>query len=130
MSLDKFYTPIETAQNCISLIPNISQYDLIVEPSAGCGNFSNQLNCIAYDLEPASENIIQQDWLTLNKLPVLFSHCLVVGNPPFGARVVLQQKHLLGRLKGLGRKLLLLFYQIHLVNCLISLFLCFLMPGL
>lgn len=86
MSLDKFYTPVETAKTCISLIPNISQYDLIIEPSAGCGNFSSQLNCIAYDLEPAAENIIQQDWLILNKLPTSFSHCLVIGNPPFGAR--------------------------------------------
>lgn len=85
MGLDKFYTPIETAKYCISLVPNLSQYDLIVEPSAGTGSFSQQLQCLAYDIEPEKEGIIQQDWLALASLPKN-QHCLVIGNPPFGVR--------------------------------------------
>ena len=86
MSLDKFYTPREIAAFCISLVPDMESYDLIVEPSAGTGSFSSQIPaCLAYDLEPAGENIIQQDWLTLSALP-RNNHCLVIGNPPFGQR--------------------------------------------
>lgn len=85
MSLDKFYTPLKVAKQCIDLIPNIEQYDLIVEPSAGNGSFSSQLSCLAYDIEPESNGIIKQNWLELKQLPP-FKHCLVIGNPPFGAR--------------------------------------------
>lgn len=85
MGLDKFYTPIKVAKYCISLVPNLSQYDLIVEPSAGIGSFSQQLHCLAYDIEPGKENIIQQDWLALTSLPKN-QHCLIIGNPPFGPR--------------------------------------------
>lgn len=46
------------AIECIQLIPEIDSYDLIIEPSAGSGSFSSQLECIAYDIEPANENVI------------------------------------------------------------------------
>ena len=84
MSIDKFYTQIEVAKECINLIPELNTYDVIIEPSAGDGSFSSQLNCIAYDIEPERENIIKQDWLTTG--PVTGKHILVVGNPPFGSR--------------------------------------------
>ena len=84
MSVDKFYTHPEVAKECINLIPEINTYDLIVEPSAGDGSFSSQLNCLAYDIEPENENIIQKNWFDIAKLEG--QHILVVGNPPFGAR--------------------------------------------
>ena len=81
--LDKFYTNRELAQELISLI-DISQYQSIVEPSAGSGSFSDQIDmCIAMDIEPEGNNILKQDFFSFSgkelKHPVL-----VIGNPPFG----------------------------------------------
>lgn len=84
MSIDKFYTDPLIAKECIDLIPNIESYQLIIEPSAGNGSFSRQLNCLAYDIEPEDNNIIQQDWLKVK--PFKETHILVIGNPPFGNR--------------------------------------------
>lgn len=88
MTLDKFYTKPEVATECIKHIPNIGSYDLIVEPSAGSGNFAYQLKgCLAYDIAPEGEGIIEKDYFTLTReeLPT-YSKMLVVGNPPFGQR--------------------------------------------
>lgn len=87
---DKYYTSIEVAKECISLIPKIEQYDLIVEPSAEAGAFSSQLNCVAYDIEPEGENIIQKDWFDVDTLSG--THVLVIGNPPFGKRSSLAKR--------------------------------------
>ena len=87
MGIDKFYTQKDVATECINLVPDLNTYDLIIEPSAGDGSFSSQLNCIAYDIEPEAENIIQQDWLTVTKPQA--AHLLVIGNPPFGSRSTL-----------------------------------------
>ena len=84
MGIDKFYTQRDVATECINLVPDLNSYDLIIEPSAGSGSFSSQLNCIAYDIEPEDENIIQQDWFTVEKFNL--EHVLVIGNPPFGSR--------------------------------------------
>jgi hypothetical protein len=59
MSIDKFYTQVEVAKECIDLVSDLDTYDLIIEPSAGDGSFSSQLNCIAYDIEPENKNIIK-----------------------------------------------------------------------
>ena len=49
---DKFYTKPEVSKLCINMI-DLSDFDLIIEPSAGCGSFSKQIdNCVAYDLVP------------------------------------------------------------------------------
>ena len=82
--LDKFYTKPEIAKKCIELVPNIEEYDLIIEPSAGNGSFSKQLKCIAYDIEPEDETIIKQDWFLVTKPSA--KKILVIGNPPFGMR--------------------------------------------
>ena len=84
MSIDKFYTQIKIAKECIDLVPELDSYDLIIEPSAGSGSFSSQLDCLAYDIEPENKNIIKQDWLTTK--PIKDKHILVIGNPPFGPR--------------------------------------------
>ena len=59
MSIDKFYTQIKIAKECIDLVPELDSYDLIIEPSAGSGSFSSQLDCLAYDIEPENNNIIK-----------------------------------------------------------------------
>ena len=41
MSIDKFYTQIKIAKECIDLVPELNSYDLIIEPSAGSGSFSS-----------------------------------------------------------------------------------------
>lgn len=65
---DKFYTHQSVAKMCIDMI-DLSLYDVIVEPSAGNGSFSNQIpNCISYDLVPEHPSIIQQDYLKLDTL--------------------------------------------------------------
>jgi hypothetical protein len=82
-NFDKFYTKKEIALNCINLL-NIDSYDVVIEPSAGSGSFSNQIsNCLAYDLEPENIGIIKQDWFTLDKSQFK-NNVLVIGNPPFG----------------------------------------------
>ena len=88
MTLDKFYTKPDVAQECIKHIPHIGVYDLIIEPSAGSGNFAYQLEgCLAYDIAPEGEGIIKKDYFTLTneELPA-HNKMLVVGNPPFGSR--------------------------------------------
>lgn len=85
--LDKFYTKPEIVKYCISLL-NIENFDCIIEPSAGAGAFSSQIeNCYAFDLEPENENIVQADWFTVDKsFTNNFQNVLVIGNPPFGAQ--------------------------------------------
>lgn len=85
MNLDKFYTKDSTVELCLSAL-DVDNYDLIIEPSAGDGAFSDKLDCIAYDLAPENDNIIQQDWFTVGPQE---GRVLVVGNPPFGSRSTL-----------------------------------------
>lgn len=83
--LDKFYTTNEIALYCISLIEDIKKYDLVIEPSAGSGAFSKNIEqCIAYDIEPEHESIIKQDWFKVDKIQFDNKKVLVIGNPPFG----------------------------------------------
>ena len=90
---DKYYTPVILAKHCIDKTfeiigkENITE---IIEPSAGNGSFSNQLECIAYDLFPEHKNIIKQDYL---KLEIEYKKGrLIIGNPPYGRCMNLAQK--------------------------------------
>lgn len=93
IELDKYYTNKDIAKQCIDKTfeiigkENISE---IIEPSAGNGSFSLQLECLAYDISPESDSIVKQDYLELN-LPYLKGR-LIIGNPPFGSRMNLAQK--------------------------------------
>ena len=90
---DKYYTPLKLATYCINKTYEIIGQDNIteiIEPSAGNGSFSNQLDCIAYDLIPEGENIIQQDYLTLDL--EYKQGRLIIGNPPYGTRNTLSVK--------------------------------------
>lgn len=85
--LDKFYTPIETAQKCIELLLETIPFNIteFMEPSAGNGSFSNLIDdCIAYDIEPENDKIVKADFL---KLEILYKKGRIIfGNPPFGDR--------------------------------------------
>lgn len=91
---DKYYTPVELAQELIQITFNkigLENIYEIIEPSAGNGVFSNQIKgCIAYDIEPDGEDIIEQDFLKL-KMPYK-SGRLIIGNPPFGSCMNMAQK--------------------------------------
>ena len=82
---DKYYTPVDLAKYCIDKTFEIigkENITDIIEPSAGNGSFSNQLDCTAYDLYPEGDNIIKQDYLKLD-LPYKEGR-LIIGNPPYG----------------------------------------------
>lgn len=80
--LDKFYTNPQVAQECLNLL-NLSDYDLIIEPSAGNGSFSSLIpNCLAMDIEPENNQILKKDFFLY--MPENVKNVLVVGNPPFG----------------------------------------------
>jgi hypothetical protein len=87
--LDKFYTLPSYSKNCINKIVekyDISNWDLIVEPSAGNGSFLNQIptnNKIGIDICPEHPDIIKQDFFEYFP-PINKTNILVVGNPPFG----------------------------------------------
>ena len=83
---DKYYTPKELSKRLILKTFNLigkENITEIIEPSAGDGSFSTQIqSCIAYDIEPENSSIIKSDFLKLNieyKKGRLF-----IGNPPFG----------------------------------------------
>ena len=90
---DKYYTSVYLAKYCIDKTFKIigkENITDIIEPSAGNGSFSNQLDCTAYDLYPEGDNIIKQDYLTLD-LPYKKGRC-IIGNPPFGTKNTLSVK--------------------------------------
>ena len=106
--LDKFYTIPSIAELCINKVNEkykLTNFDLIIEPSAGNGSFLLQLpseNCIGFDISPENDKIIKQDFFEFN--PHTYSYIehiknktiknifikkklnkiLVIGNPPFG----------------------------------------------
>ena len=82
---DKYYTPVDLAKYCIDKTYEIigkENITEIIEPSAGNGSFSNQMDCIAYDLYPEGDNIIEQDYLSLDL--EYKKGRLIIGNPPYG----------------------------------------------
>lgn len=94
-SLDRFYTKPEVVDRLLKEV-DVSKYDIIVEPSAGSGSWSNKLvGCVAIDIAPAHDNISQGDFLSDD---ISFDHIkedkkiIVIGNPPFGRQSKLAMK--------------------------------------
>ena len=82
--MDKFFTNINVAKQCIDTV-NLSNFDFVIEPSAGSGNFLNQINHpnkIGIDIDPSAKGIVKQDFLTY--YPPNYDNILTIGNPPFG----------------------------------------------
>jgi len=88
LHLDQYYTSEEISQYCISIARKILKNEKIsevIEPSAGNGVFSKKIkNCIAYDIEPRDESVLQQNFLLLD-IPYKQGR-LFIGNPPYGSR--------------------------------------------
>jgi len=94
---DQFFTPPDTAAHCLKRIAeHIDTLSVAtwVEPSAGDGVFVRALHatatatCIAMDIEPRSEGILKQEFLSWRPPPeeVVTGPVVVFGNPPFGNR--------------------------------------------
>lgn len=87
--LDKFYTIPSFSKKCIEKVFDLfdkSNFNLIIEPSAGNGSFFNQLECsnkIGIDILPENQNILKMDFFNYVP-PTDANNILVIGNPPFG----------------------------------------------
>jgi hypothetical protein len=87
--LDKFYTIPTIAEKCLQKIGDMyswTEWDIVVEPSAGNGSFLTRIptnNSIGIDICPEHNDIIKQDFLTYTP-PNDLQNILVIGNPPFG----------------------------------------------
>tara|TARA_B100002019_G_C21252797_1_gene592140 strand:+ start:1167 stop:1967 length:801 start_codon:yes stop_codon:yes gene_type:complete len=84
---DKFYTKESVVSDLLCYL-DIENYDLVIEPSAGNGAFSNNIvhkNFVAMDIEPDNSDIVKKDWFSY-QIPENFNKVLIVGNPPFGDR--------------------------------------------
>lgn len=85
IDLDKYYTPPDLAKWCIDKTFKVigkNNITHIIEPSAGNGSFSKQLECDAYDIAPEDESIVKSDFLNLD-IPYKQGR-LIIGNPPYG----------------------------------------------
>ena len=79
--LDRFYTKEDVSENLLQEI-DMSNYDLIIEPSAGNGSFSKKIpNCLALDINPQDNSIKKGNFFDI-VLPE--GNILTIGNPPFG----------------------------------------------
>lgn len=88
--LDKFYTNDDVVDMCLNKLSNyyvLSDFNIILEPSAGNGKFLLKLpkeSRIGIDISPEHEEIIKQDFFDYKPNIKDNSKILVVGNPPFG----------------------------------------------
>ena len=81
---EQYYTPTRIIPNLLQTL-DLYQYQKIIEPSAGTGNFLQflpQNKTLAYDIEPKHPQIIEQDFLKVDEL--FPPSTLVIGNFPFG----------------------------------------------
>lgn len=89
LGTDKFYTIPSISKRCLENIGSLyhwSEWDLVIEPSAGNGSFLTIIPTnkkLGIDISPEHEDIIEQDFLTYNPQSD-HGKILVVGNPPFG----------------------------------------------
>jgi predicted RNA methylase len=90
-NIDKYYTNPEIVKLCIDCIRKnliINENNLIIEPSAGNGAFINDIKLLSnnfrfYDIEPENDEIIKQNYLTLDNNNNN-DKIHIIGNPPFG----------------------------------------------
>jgi hypothetical protein len=83
--LDRFYTNDDLVDKLLKEV-RVSDYRLVVEPSAGAGAFSKKIeNCLAFDIAPQHESICKQDFLEYSyQGDVPRKDILCIGNPPYG----------------------------------------------
>ena len=92
---EQYFTDPVIAEKFVSQIDSlydISSYDIVLEPSAGSGNFLKYLpeeTRIGLDIEPQTDEVIQSDffdWEPDNWNPLFGDtpKIITIGNPPFG----------------------------------------------
>ena len=82
--LDQFYTKPAIVDRVLSMV-DCSAYDMVIEPSAGAGDFFKRLppkTRLGIDLQPAAPGIKEKDFLKFE--PSITGSILTIGNPPFG----------------------------------------------
>jgi predicted RNA methylase len=82
--LDQFYTKPDIVEKVLQMV-DYAQYDLIIEPSAGAGDFLKRLppnKSVGLDLEPATSGITKKNFFDFT--PEETQNTLTIGNPPFG----------------------------------------------
>jgi hypothetical protein len=93
--LDQFYTDPKYASHFLDIINttvDLSQYSLLLEPSAGTGSFFNIMDPnkrVGLDLDPKADEIIKTDffdWIAPHR------NIATIGNPPFGKNAGLAVK--------------------------------------
>lgn len=81
----QFYTKRSIAEMCISNL-DLSEADLLVEPSAGRGDFlevfPSNIPSEALDIDPKHSKVIKMDFFDYK--PSKPGRVVVIGNPPFG----------------------------------------------
>jgi len=85
-ALDQYFTKPEIVQRCLDELDDLSDYDLVIEPSAGSGAFLSAVkheNKIGLDIDPQHKAVVLVDWLEYD-VPNKYDSVLVVGNPPYG----------------------------------------------
>lgn len=91
--IDQFYTNTNISKKCIDITLNYlkidKNIDIILEPSAGDGSFSdyfnmNNYNLYSYDLYPKKDYIKKQNFLELDETIFNNKKVHTIGNPPFG----------------------------------------------
>jgi hypothetical protein len=99
VSKDQYYTNPILAKECINrfletIRPN--KEDILIEPSAGDGSFSDFLNddwkLYSYDIEPKKEYIKEMDFLKMDVSMFEGKRVHCIGNPPFGKSGSLAKK--------------------------------------
>ena len=97
---DEFYTKPEVASTLLAAVSRMYElrsFDVVVEPSAGQGGFSDRLRgqvrrLDAFDISPRLSYIKQEDFLQKNVDEYLDKRVLVIGNPPFGRQSSIARK--------------------------------------
>jgi hypothetical protein len=88
MNLDQFYTKDDVAESCYTDLYqriDVDKFDVLVEPSAGCGAFFKLLpenKREGLDIEPKYSGVVKMDFFAFKFQPN--KEYLVIGNPPFG----------------------------------------------
>ena len=94
VAAEQFFTPAATVARCLSLLEqyySLSDFEQIIEPSAGAGAFLEQLppaTRIGLDILPLHPEVLKTDFTTWTP-PAAEGKVLTIGNPPFGRRAAL-----------------------------------------
>lgn len=84
--LDQYYTKPEVVDACLTKLGSLSDFDCVIEPSAGDGAFHSKIkhtNLIGLDIAPKHPTISKADWLEY-QISDSYKKVAIVGNPPFG----------------------------------------------